>query len=436
MNPAGSLGPFRNFRSDQYGGMTILGIMMTFLVLAVGGIAADYANAIRTRTYLQVAADAAAHAALIEREFGTVAEARAKGLQIANATIQPGWFGDAIRAEDINFGHWDRDTLTFAVDNTSRDAVIIDTARIAERSNSVSTYFLRLVGFGEWNVRRQTVFETYNPRCLVEGYVSDTHVEIGQHSLFENPFCIHSNNTIAIQSFNVFEPGVWVHAPDLASVSASSSNTGLSEALRPKEAVNLRIVERISDIADGVVDPSSVYFPEYITDTGVVDFAVGTTINSANWQEGRIHRAVCSNPKGKLLISSTTLRSGVLVTNCMVQFESAVLEDVIIVSESTEAKAFSGSSSIQLGRSDNCGPGGGAQLVTLGGVDFAAKLQLHSGQMIAAGDIKFVSHADGHWGGSVIAGGVIDSGNHVTQRSCDGVGSEGNFTAAYFRLAY
>lgn len=415
--------------------MTVFGMMMTFLILAVGGIAADYANAVRVRTYLQVAADAAAHAALLEREFGTAAEARAVGIDVARATIERTNHGDAIRPEDIQFGYWDAGSAAFTVDNSSRRAVMIDVARIADRQNSVATFFLKLVGFDDWNVRRQTVFETYDPRCLIEGYVSDTHIEIQQHSLFEAPFCIHSNDTMSIQSFNTFEPGVKLYAPDLLNVSAGS-NTGLIEALEAKEPIDLRIVERIAEIIAGVTNPSSIYFPDYITDTSAVSLAPGTTITAANWQEGRIHRANCNKPKEKLLISTSTLRRGVLVTNCLVQFDDAILEDVIIANESIDPKSFNGSAGIQLGRADSCAAGGGAQLVTMGGIDFAAKLQLHSGQMIAAGDIKFVSHANGHWGGSVIAGGLIDSGNHVTQRACDGAGSEDNFTAAYFRLAY
>lgn len=61
----------RRYARSEEGVMTVFGIILIALMIAVGGIGLDYANGIRNRTHLQIAADAAAHAALVAREYRT-----------------------------------------------------------------------------------------------------------------------------------------------------------------------------------------------------------------------------------------------------------------------------------------------------------------------------------------------------------------------------
>lgn len=59
------------------------------------------------------------------------------------------------------------------------------------------------------------------------------------------------------------------------------------------------------------------------------------------------------------------------MTNCRMDLgEKVRLEDVVVVNTNTSADPFFGASGVQLGRNDNCAAGGGAQLVTFGGISF------------------------------------------------------------------
>lgn len=423
------------FARAQDGTMVVFGLFLTVALLIVGGLAADYANAVRIRTYMQAAADSAAHAALIEREYGTLEEARAAGVAMAKATMPTNLYGDAIRSSDINFGTWDSDTDSFNIDNASRDAVVVDTARLAARSNPLATHFLKLVGFDAWELRQQSVFETYIPSCLTEGMNANVGIELQGHNNFHAPFCLFSNDWMTFASDNTFQSGTRVELPDLSKLSSGDS-TGLTEAMHKSDPRNLRILERINEIYDGVQDPSSRHYRSYITTSAPVILDHKDEVNVSTWKEGRIHKATCLSKNGSIKFGSgVTLKKGVLVTNCVVKANGASLEDVVIATLNENPDSVNSPSGLTIGKKDNCAPGGDAQIVTMGGVSVSTNMSMHNGQIIAAGDVKFTSHADGNWGASIIAGGKIDGNSHGIWRSC-GTGMENNFTAEYFRLAY
>ena len=89
----------------------------------------------------------------------------------------------------------------------------------------------------------------------------------------------------------------------------------------------------------------------------------------------------------------------------------------------------------RIGRNDGCAPGGGAQLLTMGGVEFAAAMEIYGGQVIAKGDITFTANAYGVQGASLISGGTLSGTSNMAMGFCGGGGMEDNFEAEYFRLA-
>ena len=108
----------------------------------------------------------------------------------------------------------------------------------------------------------------------------------------------------------------------------------------------------------------------------------------------------------------------------------------MIVNESTSTTSFYGPAGIRLGRDDQCAADGGAQIVTLGGVEFHQRLQMYGGQMIAVGDISFVADDAGLEGVSIVSGGMISGSTGSEMTVCAGKGMEDNFEADYFRLAF
>ncbi|MEZ5722095.1 MAG: hypothetical protein R3D59_10870 [Paracoccaceae bacterium] len=124
-------------------------------------------------------------------------------------------------------------------------------------------------------------------------------------------------------------------------------------------------------------------------------------------------------------------------TNCEMKFgEGVILRNTVIVNESTSDKSFNTASGLQIGDDDDCATGGGAQLVTRGGVSIPAQLSMFGGQILAAGDISFEAEADGIQGASIVSGGRIEGSSGATMGFCNGAGMENNFEAEYFRLAF
>src|SRR5690606_40362238 len=118
----------RRFVTEEEGGITALSLQIFMASLVLGGLALDFGNGVASKTQLQVAADAAAHAAIYTRELYSPEEAKAAALEIAALNMPGGKYGNVLTTADINFGHWNRDTQVFSVDDANaRDAVKVAT---------------------------------------------------------------------------------------------------------------------------------------------------------------------------------------------------------------------------------------------------------------------------------------------------------------------
>ena len=430
----------KRFHRNEKGSMTIFGLFLAIAMICVGGLGIDIAHAVLMRTHLQVAADSAAHAALVARELKTESEAKTIALSVAAYNMPSTKYGNVIQDSDIQFGTWDETNEEFTISPGSDDAVLINTQLIASRNNSMGTYFLKFLGMDSLDVLRQSVFVTYIPTCLREGFVAQDRVDIQSGNLYKEGFCVHSNSHVELNSGNTFEDNVIVSMPDRRDVVLPSSgytqNTGLSAALRDGSYI-IRILERIDGILAGVQDPTSKYYRSYITSSIAVVHDYKDDFDSAtNWFEGRIHTATCNGSTKSVTFKADTYKNGVLITNCQVRFiGGAELQNTVIVTTNTNSDSIGGSSNPVFGKDDNCAAGGGVQLVTYGGISFASKIELYGSQMIAAGDISFTSQANGIQGASIIAGGEIDGTTSMVMAFCNGAGMESNFEAEYFRLA-
>ena len=431
----------RSFARAQDGAGTIFGLFLLLSSVSVAGLALDIANAYRVRTALQVAGDAAAHAALVAREFNNPSVAKATALEVANVHLPRAKYGDALIEDDIVFGHWDAETEKFEPDEYAFDAVMVSTARAQERHNSVGTYLLRFAGVDGLNIRGMTVFETYRPTCLEEGIVGEEEVVLQSGNLFTSGFCVHSNDHATLSSGNTFEERTIVSMPDRREIdlpaSGMESNDGLPEALRDGSYF-LRIVSRIDAIIAGVQDPTSSYYPDYIESAVAIPLGRNDKLDGDAFEEGRIHTIYCNSPEQKTSIHAGTELSKVVIwTNCEMKFgEGVILRDTVIVNESTSDKSFNTASGLQIGDDDHCASGGDAQLVTRGGVSIPAQLSMYGGQILAVGDISFEAEADGIEGASIVSGGRVEGSSGATMGFCGGKGMEHNFEAEYFRLAF
>ncbi|SDY57303.1 Putative Flp pilus-assembly TadE/G-like [Jannaschia faecimaris] len=395
--------------SSEDGAMTAFGLLMFVSSCALGGIALDMSNALQVRTQLQVAADSAAHAALVERQSGgTEPEAIVAALAVVERALPSEVYGNTLLPEDIVFGLWDQGTRTFTPSIGADDAVMVDTSRLVGRGNRVRAFLLRFAGVPGFDVVRRSIADTYVPTCMLEGFVGDQYVDVTSNNLYTSGFCIHSNGYVALNSNNIYEPGVIVSMPDKRDVvlpsSGMESNDGLEESLRDGY-YEINAAGRVDMMLNGIIDINSPVYPDYLTSPLPVTVEWKGQLDETVWQEGRIHQITCPNTNQSISIpTSTVLREGVLITNCKVAFGSgAAAEDVTIITTSTAEASITGASGIRMGRKDDCAPGGGAQFFSLGGFRAPAGMEMNGSRIVAAGSVSFAADVGSINGASVIS---------------------------------
>ncbi|MFV2034869.1 MAG: TadE/TadG family type IV pilus assembly protein [Halocynthiibacter sp.] len=438
INPQSGTLNTRKISLDETGSATVLSLFMFVIMAMVGAAALDYSNLIASRTQLQVAADLAAHGALYSRETNDEMTAKAEAIELASFGMPHSRFGDILNVGDISFGTWDYDTQIFTKTHHSRQAVMVTTSRLASKLNSVESYLFKLVGIDRFDVVTSAVYTTYRPACFREGFVADGIVDIQSNNNYLNGFCIHSNTYVSVNQNNTYEAGTIVSMPDMTQIDLPASgfdkNAGLEEALR-SAVYRLRIINRIDDLIAGLVSADPLYTPDYITSNLVVPLA-GKKFDETDFVPGRIYQLNCSGSGKATITGNSPIREIVLVSNCEIKFgQGTVLEDVVMATTNTSAKSFNAPSSLQVGRDDGCAEGGGAQLITKGGMNFASDLRIFGGQLLAEGDIQFSANANGVEGASLITGGTISGTSNMNMGFCNGAGMEDNFEANYFRLA-
>lgn len=426
----------RRFCAAEQGGATPYALFLIAAMAMLGGYAMDVSNVMTSRTDLQIAADAAAHAALLTREHGTVDQARAAAVAVAANNLPVDVYGETVRAEDVVFGTWNAETRAFTPAASSKVAVQVTAWRHGDLSNPVPVYLLQMVGLEDWDLQVVSAFEIYKPTCLREGFVAEDVVDIQSNNSYSNGFCLHSNAHVSLNSNNYFEPGSVVSMPNTDDIDLPNSgyetNTGLADALR-EGSWNIRIVNRIQDIIAGLSSFDPDYLPDYITVSSAVTLT-STPVTQADLTPGRLYKYTCSGSK-KLIIDSFVIMSEVvLVTNCEVQLKNGVaLEDAIVATTNTGARSLYAPNGLRLGKNDSCAPGNSAQLITMGSVDVASGLEMYGAQILAKDDINFTANADGMMGAAMVAGGEISGTSNMSMRYC-GSGMEDNFQADYFRM--
>lgn len=439
----------RHFVGEESGSATMLSLQFTLITLVVGGLSIDFNKVIADRTTLQLAADSAAHAALYTRETETADVAKAKAVETIQVMIAQDYYDGAMAETDVEFGTWDDDTSTFTPSTTSKTAVRVKAEMTTARGNASRNLLLGLVGRDTFNVETASVYGTYQPPCFTEGFVAEEVVDIQSGNSFFDGFCLHSNQYVSLNQGNYFEQGTVVSMPDLADLDLPTSgfeaNEGLDLALR-QGAYRLRLLNKLPSMIEGLwfADPDSL--PRNVDNsTGgplmgndpslfVVLPAGNGKVVPSDFEPGRINTLQCSGA-GKLTFEPGTYSNFVFINDCEIKFnEGVVLEDVIIATSNTSAKSFNSPSGFVLGRNDNCAPGGGAILMTMGGVDVAAQLEVYNGQILAMSDIEFAAKADGIQGASFISYGQITGTSNMNMGFCGGSGMENIYVADYFRM--
>lgn len=426
------------FTRNENGGATAFSLFLLSAMLLIGGYAVDVSNVMTSRTKLQIAADAAAHAALLTRETKSESDAIIAAIDVAQRNMPARTYGLVLRDADVQFGDYNIDTDTFTPVVGALGAVRVETRQQAANGNAISTFLMKLVGFTEWNIATQSIFVTYQPTCLREGFVAENVVDLQSNNSYVNGFCIHSNTYVSLNSNNYFEPGTVVSMPDTTNLQLPNSgfvtNLGLQEALH-SGSWNIRIVKRIDALIADLRVFGSRRMPAYITSAQQV-WLTNRIVEQADLVPGRVHRYNCGAGPPLTIRQNVVVDRVVLVTDCRVKFEQGVLlTNTVIATTNSSALSVTAAASLQVGANDNCAPGGGAQIVTMGSMSFPADLRIYGGQLLAVRDIEFSANATGIQGAALVAGGRISGTSNMEMGFC-GTGMENNFRAEYFKLVY
>lgn len=458
------------FLADETGSITGGGLVLMIVFLMVGGLAVDVSNVIAQRTHLQLTADTAAHSALYVRSSQLVADAdaaKAAAVWIAEENMPDTIYGDVLFEDDIEFGVWNAASRTFIPNPASRTAVRATTHRNEAGGNEVATFLLKLAGFDSWDVKTDAVFEVFEPPCLREGFVAENMVDIQSNNSYFKGFCLHSNDVVALNSNNYFEAGTVVSMPDTSGLdlpqSGYESNLGLSEALR-YGAMQIRLINALGEVSttwatgktemwefiqlaardgqlgyvSGVARSVNIVNgkPAGIAGDGNVVEASKELLDrdgNSSLRQNAVNYVYCSSSSTQLAIK-TALTDVVVITNCQVQFGSGgAIEDGMIATLHTSESSIGGSAESRIGMVDDCAAGGGAQLISLGGMNFAAGVSIHGGQLVAIKEIQFAANGEGLMGTSIISGDTVSGTSNMEMGLC-GSGMEGNLSLDYFRM--
>jgi hypothetical protein len=451
----------RRFSRDESGVISVQNLFLTIATCCVGASAADVTHFYAARSQLQVSADIAGHAALFTRNRGhmTATQAKAAAVAAVDVGMPESAYGEVIDEADITFGTWNIETEAFTVDASSKSAVRVFTGREDERANAVGTFFFRIVGLDNVDVQTASVFITYQPTCLTEGFSANDVVDVQSNGGYYKGFCMHGNGHVELNQNNYFEDGTVVSMPDLTELvipdDGLAQNDGLEDALR-EDFYHIHILDRVAATATAddplytaLQAPGDDDRPAYLTSGTVVDLGTGTnvTYNSMSaFTSGSVHTRTCTGASNVLTLdgpsTGVTLANMVLLTNCQVKISGKVnLENVVIFTTNTNDSSIqvstaggASNSGLWLGKADACATGGGAQIITRGGFKNSAALYMNGGQIIAVKDVNLAANVTGV-GASIISGDDIDGSSHISMTGCN-TGMENNFTVPYFRAAY
>ncbi len=439
------------FANNEAGAGTIMGLLWFMLLVGITGMAVDITDGLRNRTMLQATADAAALAGAIDLpdQAAVVATAVAYAAENMGEDVN----GSVLDPDDVLVGLWDPATQSLDTTSAFPDAVMVTVRRSAENANAVPVNFLRIIGLQTWNVVAQAVAQRFIPDCLRDGLIAREIVDMSSNNGFVNEICIHGEEGIDIQSNNYFETGVNVTMPKIPEMlqlpnSGMDSNIGLPPALR-ENYLDPRMVNQVDEIMLGMVAMQEDIMPNYIHTDGICSgfncggakpvIEVDEKFDLSTAKPGRIYYVKCKPNKVARIPNNSFVQKVIIIADCEVHIGAgATVIDSVIASRSggngkIDKANIVIAANVQLGKPDNCHPGGGVQLFSNATIHTAASTSIDGVQMVAKGDIKLGARDMGVNGISAQSGGTITLTSNNMFGLCSG-GVGGLFTVPYYRL--
>ena len=463
------------FIRDEEGSGTIWALFWSVIFLLMAGLAIDVSNAHRNRMLLQVTADASALAALVAYSepvkyaaytsgTGTAltAEGRAQdvAVSLSGENMPEERNGVVLAPADVRFGRFENGTFT----EGAGDAIEVITRRTQDNANPVPTILLSLLDIlPSWDLYGRAVAERYRPDCETDGIITLGVIDLQSNNLFSNGICLHGGSGIEVNQNNVFADGVRVSLPSrrLLTVPGDdpSRNIGLEDALSYGDLMP-QLAMQADDILTGLSDLSSDWQPDYITSNEMaqVIYVNENAFDPGTMIPGNVYQVSCTGGSSVLnllgsggavpdagkgkgntdeasgAVQPTIIENVVVVTDCEIRFDqNTILRDAIIGTTATTDRSVSGSSGVSIGEPDLCTEGGGAQIVTAGGMRFAAQMEFHGSQLVSKGPVSIAAQVNGLSGTSIQSLSRIDLASNNSAGLCEGK-ADPVLQSYYYRL--
>jgi len=435
----------RGFYGDERGMVTHFALVVMILVILFSGLSLDSTNAWRTKFMLQTAADATAHAAIIELQDAGNANVDNNGknsirnlvLPLANANLTSDSKNSAITWSDIEFGVWDTSARTFTETNSNVDAVRVVARRSSAASNALPTMLLRVAGLQSWNIEVESVAYLMTEDCGVADISTNGFFSVTSNNDFYNAYCVEAALGIDLNNGNEFDDDNVLFVTDFSDIGfpssasmssivgrgTSTSSAGLTygDIFQTKPDISAPYVADVETLGDNYLNPYWDAQPAYVNTASAVIQIAAKDVKYTAFAPGRIYEVTCGGSDGTKgqFFNNAYVTEVVIVSECKLQLgRNSVFEDVILVSRDTGNKSIYAASGVQLGMDDSCADGGGVRIYTAGSVSSAANLSVYGAFISAAGDVNVASGSNGVEGLTIYANGDVSFSSQATFGVC------------------
>lgn len=417
------------FRKDEAGTMTHFAMMVLVITLFFSGMSVDSTNAWRVRNQLQTAADATAHAAVIEladagsSEIDATAQntIRAAVIGLANANLLGDNQNSAITNADITFGTWDFDAGTFTLSTSGVNAVRVMANRNTASGNALGTMLLRLGGMQSWNIQTESVAAMTEGGCVSASIATNGEFEITSNNTVYNDFCIFGADGIKLSNNNTFSDDAALVVPDFSQINwpgsvgmgtvvgrgtaESSATLTYADVFETGSGLTPTIPAAAS-MATNYLNPYYSDQPSYINPSASVITIRAKDVKYTSFQAGRIYEVECGGSKGSKaqFFAGAAVSEVVIVSECKIQLgNNSTFEDVVLVSTDTGSNSVKASNGIRLGADDSCAAGGEVLIYTAGEFNSASGLELYGATIYAEGMVHIAAQSNGVEGVNIYA---------------------------------
>jgi hypothetical protein len=414
-------GFLEQFRQQETGNMTVLALFFFLSSVMAGSLAVDFANKAHAQRDLQIIADTAAHAAMRTRLRGDSEQAIDAALEIAGRNAVAGRPAGITRG-DVVFGQWDAQTRTFTPDPDGRDAVRVTAHRSRTHDNMVEGLLIGVLGFAGFELTAQSVYVAQTHPCATNGIAAEFEVSFTVQNDFDKGFCLRSDREMSFNIGNSFGDGALVLLPYPEYLNLPDgqmdSQGGLVQALDydAGDRLNMEGIYRAFDA--GFRAGEARYLPRNVTFSmdDITDVTGTYALTPEMVPPGQTRLFYCGG-RGTLACGHGTFRDLAIWTDCPITFSTyTALEGVTLLQDNADDMAIRAPDGVRLGAQDGCTPGGETIVMTTGGVDIAADLQMFEATIGALGPISFAANPN------CMQGAAILSGDRVTGTSSGAFG--------------